>query len=180
MNPHPATTGYRQKPPYLVGLVCLIPLLGAIAGAILLLLGLFKYKDKWLTIIGAFGIIWTIAIYSALFFFGQYSSSARQAFVEISKMQMNMLVKDIEFYKLSHGQYPDNLQQLQKGTQPVPIVDPAQGFNMKEDAVYNYERVGDKYRLYSSGRDGIPGTKDDLFPEVTITDSSKIGLLPPR
>jgi hypothetical protein len=49
--------------------------------------------------------------------------------------------------------------------------------NTKGNSYFNYERVGDKYRLFSSGEDGIPNTEDDLFPQVTITDSSKIGLI---
>jgi len=48
---------------------------------------------------------------------------------------------------------------------------------MKENSYYNYKKIGDKYLLFSSGQDGIPNTKDDLFPQVTITDSSKIGLM---
>ncbi len=52
--------------------------------------------------------------------------------------------------------------------------------NTKGEVFYNYEKIGDKYSLFSSGQDGIPNTKDDLFPQVTITDSSKIGLIKNR
>ncbi|MBS1662531.1 MAG: hypothetical protein JST68_15925 [Bacteroidetes bacterium] len=38
-------------------------------------------------------------------------------------------------------------------------------------------RVGDKYWLFSSGIDGIPGTKDDFYPEIEIEDSSRVGLV---
>jgi hypothetical protein len=43
----------KSKPPYLLGLVCIIPLVGAFVGFGLLLYGLIHYKDKWLSIIGA-------------------------------------------------------------------------------------------------------------------------------
>jgi hypothetical protein len=52
--------------------------------------------------------------------------------------------------------------------------------NTKGNTYYNYQKIGDKYLLFSSGQDGIPNTKDDLFPQITITDNSKIGLIQHR
>ena len=92
-------------------------------------------------------------------------------------MQLNSLVKNIEYYKLTHGQYPDSLKQLLEDDKLAPINDAVQGMNTKGDSYYNYGKVGDKYFLFSSGPDGIPKTKDDLFPQVPITDLSKIGLI---
>src|ERR1700712_1587622 len=102
----------KSKPPYLLGLLCLIPLVGAFVGLGLLLYGLLKYKDKWLSIIGATGILWTILIYSTLFYAGTHASVFKKGFEDISQMQLTSLVKNVEFYKLAHGQYPDNLKQL--------------------------------------------------------------------
>ncbi len=166
-----------SKPPYLLGLLCLIPLVGAFVGLGLLLYGLLKYKDKWLSIIGAAGIIWTIVVYSTLFYFGTHASIVKKGFAEISQMQLNTLVKNIEFYKLEHGQYPDNLKELLNDDKLAPINDPIQGLQIRQNSYYNYEKVGGKYILFSSGQDGIPNTKDDLYPQITITDSSKIGLI---
>ena len=95
-------------------------------------------------------------------------------------MKLNSLVKNIEFYKLEHGQYPDNLLQLLNDDKLAPINDAAQGLSTKENSYYNYEKIGDKYSVFSSGQDGIPNSKDDLFPQITITDSSKIGLIKQR
>jgi hypothetical protein len=92
-------------------------------------------------------------------------------------MQLNTLVKNIEFYKLQHGQYPDSLKQLLDDDKLAPINDAAQGMKTKGNLYYNYERMGDQYLLFSSGQDGLANTKDDLFPQTTITDSSKIGLI---
>lgn len=167
----------KSKPPYLLGLLCLIPLVGAFVGLGLLLYGLIKYKDKWLSIIGAVGILWTILVYSTLFYAGTHASVFKKGFEDISQMQLNSLVKNIEFYKLEHGRYPDNLKQLLDDDKLAPINDAAQGMNTKGESYYNYEKIGDKYLVFSSGQDGIPKTKDDLFPQITITDSSKIGLI---
>jgi hypothetical protein len=169
-----------NKPPYLLGLLCLIPLVGAFVGLGLLLYGLLKYKDKWLSIIGAAGIVWTITVYSTLFYAGIHASIFKKGFADISQMQLNSLIKNIEFYKLEHGQYPDSLQQLLHDDKLAPINDPVQGLQTKVNTYFNYQKVGDKYLLFSSGQDGIPNTKDDLFPQLTITDSNKIGLIKHR
>lgn len=174
------TVNQKSKPPYLLGLLGLIPLVGAFVGLGLLLYGLLKYKDKWLSIIGAAGIVWTIVVYSALFYAGTHASIFKKGFADISQMQLNSLVKNIEFYKLEHGQYPENLQQLLNEDKLAPINDPIQGLLTKENSYYNYKKIGDKYLLFSSGQDGVPNTKDDLFPQVTITDSSKIGFIKQR
>ncbi len=170
----------KSKPPYLLGLLCVIPLVGAFVGLGLLLYGLLKYKDKRLSIIGAAGILWTILVYSALFYAGTHASVFKKGFENISQMQLNSRVKNIEFCKRSHGQYPDRLEQLRDDDKLAPINDAAQGMNIKEIAYYNYEKIGEKYVLFSSGQDGIPHTTDDLFPQVTITDSSKIGWIKHR
>jgi hypothetical protein len=47
----------------------------------------------------------------------------------------------------------------------------------KEPVFYNYERIGEKYTLFSSGTNGVAGTKDDFYPQIEIPNSSKIGLI---
>jgi hypothetical protein len=81
----------KSKPPYLLGLICIIPLVGAFVGLGLLMYGLLKYKDKWLAIIGAAGIVWTIVVYSTLFYIGKNAPEARKGFEDISQMQLNSL-----------------------------------------------------------------------------------------
>jgi len=164
----------REKPPYLLGLLCFIPLLGALAGIILLLLGILKYKDKLLSGIGVFGILFTILIYGGLFYWSQNSDTGRKQWALLSQMQMDRLVKDIEFYKIQSGRYPDSLQVLSTEDSMVNIHDPVFGMT-KMNTIFNYEKKGDHYKLFSSGRDGIKNTSDDLYPTIAITDSSKIG-----
>jgi len=170
----------KNKPPYLLGFLCLIPLIGAFVGFGLLVYGLLKYKDKWLSIIGAAGILWTILVYSSLFYEAKHASTFKKGFEDISQMQLNSLVKNIEYYKVTHGQYPDSLKQLLDDDKLAPINDAAQSMNSKGNVYYNYEKIGVKYSLFSSGQDGIPNTKDDLFPQVKISDSSKIGWIKQR
>ena len=167
----------KQPPPYLLGLLCFISLVGAFVGLGLLLYGIIKYKDKWLIAIGAFGILFTIAVYSSLFYSMKNASVFQDGFAQISQMQLNSLVQNIEFYKLQSGRYPDRLEQLQVYHQLAPIHDAIQSSQMRENANYIYERVGEQYLLFSSGLDGIANTADDLYPQVTLTDSTKLGLI---
>jgi hypothetical protein len=171
------TSPIKSKPPYLLGLLCLIPLIGGFVGLGLLLYGLIKYKDKWLTIIGAFGILFTVGIYSFLFYYMKHGELSKKGFADISQSELNSLVKNVEFYKMQHGQYPDSLQQLLDDDKLAPITDAIQSVQERQNSYYNYQKSGNKYLLFSSGQDGIPNTNDDLFPQVTVSDSSKIGLL---
>lgn len=171
------TAQKAAKPPYLLGLLCIIPLVGAFVGLGLLLYGLLKYKDKWLSIIGAAGIIWTVIVYSLLSYAGSNNSVFNKGFEEIAQIQLNSLLKDIEYYKLIHGQYPDDLNQVLADDKLAPIHDPVQGMRSKGDQFYMYERIGNKYKIFSSGQDGIPNTKDDLYPQVTETERNKLGLI---
>jgi hypothetical protein len=164
-----------QKPLYLVGLLCLIPLIGAFVGLVLLLLGIIKYKDKLLIVIGTFGIVFTVSIYSFLFYYIENSEEAKNGFKEVSQMQINNLIKNIEFYKLQNGQYPDSLPQLLATDKLTPINDAIQIVKHRKSTYFTYKKIGGTYKLFSSGQDGISNTKDDIYPNTLISDSSKIG-----
>ena len=73
----------QSKPPYLLGLLCIIPLIGAFVGLGLLLYGILKYKDKWLSIIGGAGILWTIVVYSTLSYAGKHNPVFTKGFEDI-------------------------------------------------------------------------------------------------
>ncbi len=140
-----------SKPPYLLGLLGLIPLLGFFVGLGLLLYGIIKYKDKKLIIIGIGCMLFTVLVYSSLFYVGFKSDFG----------------KNIEFFKLQNGQYPDSLEQLQKEDEFVMIVDPLKATSGGTIIYFNYKNLGDTYLLFSSGIDGIPNTNDDILPKVS-------------
>jgi len=173
-------TKNKKNSPYLLGLLCILPLIGGFVGLGLLLLGIFKYKDKWLAIIGASGIIFTILVYFSLFYYMKNGDLSKKGFADLSQQQLNELVKTIEYYKLNNGVYPDSLQQLQKTNKYLIIVDAIQAVQKRSNVNYNYQKLENKYILFSSGQDGIPYTKDDLFPQVSIKELNKIGLIKPQ
>lgn len=43
--------------------------------------------------------------------------------------------------------------------------------------LFEYQRVGRRYELFSSGLDRIPNTSDDLYPKVSGKLVGKIGLI---
>lgn len=170
----------KSKPPYLLGLICLAPILGGYAGLAILLFGIFKYKDKWFSIIGLAGIVWTVIFIETIPYASKHVSFIRSGYVALSQIELNTLVKNIEFYKLQHGVYPDSLKQLLRDDTPASIVDPIRVNQDNQHEEFNYQKFGNKYVLYSYGEDGIPQTKDDLYPQVSTTDSTKIGLITQR
>lgn len=165
----------KQSPPYILGIICLIPLIGALVGLLFILLGLVKYKDKWFTLIGVGGILFTVIVYTTLFGIMKNSSVVQNGFENLSQMELNNLVSKIEFYKTENGKYPDSLKQLNKNNITL-IYDPIQASKNKADRAFFYQRNGDKYKLFSIGYDGKPFTKDDVLPQIPSTTVGKIGL----
>jgi hypothetical protein len=156
-----------SKPPYLLGLLGLIPLVGFFIGVGLLLYGIIKYKDKKLIIIGIVCMLFTVLVYSSLFYIGFKSDFGKKAWVTHSQIQLNSLLKNVEFYKLENGYYPDSLVELQKKDKFAMILDPLQLASGNHNMYFNYRNLDSTYLLFSSGVDGIPNTKDDLFPVVS-------------
>jgi amino acid permease len=86
---------YPAKHLYAWGLLQIIPLIGAIVGLVLLIMG-FSYRDRILSVIGALGILFTIAVYASLFYYMGHGKLAQQGFKEISQHDINLLAKQIE------------------------------------------------------------------------------------
>lgn len=169
----------NNKPPYLLGLLCLIPLIGAFVGLGLIFYGIFRYKDRKLVIIGSIGLIITVAVYSFVFYNLKYGKNATNGFAKISQTELNSLVKSIEFYKLQKGTYPYSLEQLRESDKMVLIYDPLLTRKMDNNikTTFEYKKIGEKYTLFSVGIDGIPNTADDIYPIVSDKDSIKFGLI---
>ncbi len=165
------------KPVYLVGLICLIPLVGAFAGIVLIILGLAHYKDRVFVFMGAVGILITVAIYGTMIYSVEAGGIADEGFATLDQTQLNDLVKTIEFYKMQNGVYPDSLKQVETKDSFTSTDDPLQSFKTKKSVHYQYHKVGNKYLLFSVGKDGIPNTKDDIYPNLDVADTSKIGFI---
>lgn len=168
----------KGKVHYWWGLLGFIPPIGAVVGVVLILLGILRYGNKTLVYIGTACVLFTVGIYSYLFYVAKSSDNVESAFATIVQMQLNELVKDIEFYKIQHGIYPNKLEDLEENDRLVSIIDPILlNHSTEGDLNYQYEKVGDRYKLYSVGVDRIINTADDIYPTLANTDSSKIGFI---
>lgn len=168
----------RARRLYWWGLVGVIPNFGVIAGLILFFKGLFQFKDGTLVVIGVADILFTVLFWWAIDQWQMNSDGFIRLETKVSQDQLNNLFRNIEFYKLQHGVYPDSLKQIEKADAYVWINDPLQQRHLKSKSVnYFYQRVGAKYWLFSVGLDGKPFTKDDIFPTMNPADTVKFGLL---
>lgn len=158
----------NERPPYLLGLLGIVPVIGAFVGLVIVLTGIFKYKNIWFTLIGGAGILCSILVFSGVLTPNKEKEDTTKM-IPITKERLNTVIKDIEYYKMEYGIYPDSLAQLNS----FQIYDPAQSFTEKI-RTFIYRVDGEKYLLFSSGYDGIENTSDDIYPEISPT--SKVGL----
>jgi len=178
-----SSTNIHLNPPeksYRWGWLGLIPIIGAVNGIIMVISGISKYKNVKYTLIGIAGILFTIITLMTAEYVandGKLSGTPkflRRPFIPTTTMELNDLVKNIEFYKIQNGTYPDSLKQLITKKEFVSIYDPL--VDDSKNNIFNYYKIGNKYTLFSSGLDEIPNTADDIYPSLII-DTSKIGLI---
>lgn len=156
----------------ILGIVSFIPLVGVMLGIIAIVLGVIALvqikkgilKGKGLAItgiiLGIAGILFTVAVYGSLFYFGFVSKTG--PFVEMRlKLMQQTMVQDaglLELYKKKYGKYPESLKQLSdSGYQPY--FDDA----YLKPFYYKVSDEGKSYELRSIGQDGIYGTSDDII-----------------
>lgn len=167
---------------YIVSGLSFIPLIGVFAGLIVILFGAIgKYKNKILIIIGACGILFSIILYSSLFYFGfkHRGGTFDDLTVQMADHQLTDIVKEIEYYKIQYDVYPDSLNRLDTKNSFVFINDPIlQKIDMKNKNPLYYYQVSDSgYYLFSVGFDGKPFTNDDILPKISCNEASRIGIL---
>jgi len=134
----------------------------------------FWYKNKLILILGAAGVILSIAIYISMSSFFD-NAFFKNGFAPFAQSDLNVLMKEVEFYKLQNGTYPDSLAQVYSKGEVPKYYDPTQSTNGHNG--YNYQKIGNKYYLFSSGVDNIPHTADDIYPQMEPADTIKFGLI---
>ena len=169
----------KAKHLYGRGWLGLIPLIGGFVGLGLIVLGLFKYRDRKLILIGFVALLPTVLIYGSMIYYFQFSEQYRKDYSQFCQPQMNDLIKHIEFYKTEHGSYPDSLEQLTVDKYALVIITDPILFNdqTRNRGRYYYKNLGNHYTLFSSGIDRVPYTGDDIFPSEKFFDSTKTGLI---
>lgn len=171
----------KKKTPrslYYWGLLGFVPNFGLIGGLVLLIKGIFQYKDKKLILIGVADIAFTFVFWTVFIYWTEHGESWTKINNDIAQKELNTLVKHIEFYKIEYGIYPDSLKQIDKGNDYfVMIYEPFHRTTKRNQSrLFNYFKVGQGYHLSSSGYDEISGTKDDIYPRL-LNDTAKFGLI---
>jgi hypothetical protein len=183
----------KQKPlgcaPYAIGGFSFIPLLGVPLGLFAIVWGLIKLKHGgWkVAILGAMGISFTIALYGTIFYQGFvkrdgiFAGPRRQ----MAEQMLVSVIKEVEFYKLQNGEYPQSLKDVEPKGKPqglVSIYDPSQVWlGNKAPTLFYYELTdgGANYYLFSVGSDGMPFTEDDVYPALDKTQMKSVGYIRP-
>lgn len=158
----------KHRPPYLLGLLGLIPIVGAFVGAGLILGGAIAYKSWKLIVIGVLDIVLTsVFCVFTVHYVMHYAKDwnwFHDASIISAQRNLTRAAKKLEFYKYEHGDYPDSLNQLNTD-EWSNLIDPMQkGFKN-----FQYQHRGDQYELFSVGRDHKPHTADDIYPKIPDT-----------
>lgn len=179
----------RQKQlgtfPFVIGGMSFIPLIGVLFGLSAIVWGLTTKKagGKKLALIGGGGVVFTIALYSALFYFGfvQRGGVYDDLRTKLSETTITSLVQAIEFYRTQNGKYPESLEVLQKSLPKdsmVFVFDPTDVKMGRKPRYYYYKLIdSEHYYLLGVGADGQPFTSDDVLPQIRFSPQSKVGLV---
>jgi hypothetical protein len=171
--------------PFVLAGASYIPLIGILFGIITIVWGLCTRRlgGKKLAFIGAGGICFSVVLYGSLFYFGfvQRGGIYDQLRTQMAQNNLNTLVKDIEFYRLSKGSYPDSLADLARSDPKDPMVatlsiDP-RNISLSGGFTTFFYRKADTGHYYLRGvaPDGKPFSPGALVPQVP--SSGAIGLL---
>lgn len=82
----------------------------------------------------------------------------------LAKTQLESLKGNCEAYRLYYKKFPERLEDLVNTPDNRKIID-----EVPDDPwgnPYNFEKTGNKIKLYSSGADGLPNTDDDIDVNV--------------
>ena len=169
---------------YVAAALSFFPLLGVLVGIVAIVWGLTTRRAGGRTIaaIGAGGIALTIALYGGLFYFGfvQRGGLYDDLRAKLAQQNLNAAVKEIEFYRLNNGKYPDLLADLQASESKTSVgkavlIDPRLKSSLTPRLFY-YKRIdADHYYLRGVGLDGQPFSKGSLGPKLPAT--AKLGLV---
>ncbi len=170
--------------PYIIACLSFIPLLGVPVGIIMIIYGLIKWSQSGgkLALIGLGGICFTIVLYGTLFYnlFKKDGGMFEDLKTQMAQSNLLLAIKELEYYKVQHGSYPEKLSELRQGKPTInqPLLrEPYFEFGNMDLPYFCYELIneGNNYYLYSRGPDQIKDTTDDVFPLVSQGEAEKIG-----
>ena len=168
---------------FIVAGTSFIPLIGIFTGIICIVIAIVgkKSNSKLLGGLGFAGIMLSIILYGTLFYKISNDGGFSKGFEVHAINAMTSLVRDIEYYKLQHGNYPESLDVLRESLTdseipfPYDISGPINGTGQQRDYYYNIVNEGKNYKLFGIGQDATPFTSDDIFPIIDPEKDKNIG-----
>jgi hypothetical protein len=181
----PAPKPKRAWPLLLLAGLGFVPLFGVFFGAGALTWGLLsdRPRAKLGAILGGSGALLNIVGAMLVGVLVQRSPDMDRARAMLARRELGQLVVELEHYRAQHGHYPATLQIL-VGT-PIPhlfinTLDHTDGVFRMQLYQYRLAPDGDSYDLFAVGPDGVPGTADDVRPELPDSVRGHTGYRPAR
>jgi hypothetical protein len=165
----------RLRKFYYLSLLCLFPILGTLIGIFLLFYAIFVFRSLKLILVILLTMAGGIVLFKVDSYYLKrefdYGEDSQNGFALLARDDLDEIVRELELYKLKYNDYPDSLPQLTKDNFLLPIIDPMQRRNPSDHKHYfYYEKKGDKYQLFSAGKDGMPNTADDIYPSRPLQE----------
>lgn len=100
--------------------------------------------------------------------------STKNYFIE---MHLFSIAKNIEFYKLLNGRYPDNLSEVRRINYETEMyIDPYAQDRCIYEFYYHLDKTTNRYVLFSPGKDHKLFTEDDILPRINKNQLINLGL----
>ena len=134
-----------------------------------------KLKGYWILILIALSLVVVLTIAINGFKKANPGFGLKASMEGLTKKNLTRLVPAVEMYKMINGKYPDSLQQVNYAKDPSDIID-TKLFPKNGPVILYYKNMGDTYQLFSTGFDNIPYTVDDVHPDFSAIDTTKLGI----
>jgi hypothetical protein len=158
-NSDPQATKPKSVAGWILGGLSFIPLIGVLFGIIAIIIGA-KKKIKGQIFLGIAGILFTVALYSSLSYFGFAAKTGVFADlkVKLASQVINTDAGQIALYKNQHGKLPEKFSDVETPSQTnMFFTSDPWGTKIK----YTPKSDG-TFELRSAGPDKVFNTSDDI------------------
>jgi hypothetical protein len=174
----------RSWPLFVLAAGGFVPALGLFLGAAAVTWGLVSSRPRALlaAMIGGAGALLNVAGGMAMAWRMEGTPGFAEARAVTTRRDLARLVGALEEYRVANGRYPGKLEvftELPLSLKLVNIHDNSSGvFRMPHTYQYRLASDGRTYVLSAVGRDGVPGTADDILPSLPDSADRRSGSRP--
>lgn len=163
--------------------ISFIPLIGIFTGIICIVIASVgkKSNSKFLGGLGLAGILFSVVLYGSLYYKATSDGVFSKGFEVHAISAMTSLVRNIEYYKLQQGIYPESMDDIRANLKEGELVfsfdmsAPMNVNNKQRDFYFEVINDGNNYLLFGIGQDSTPFTQDDIYPSIDPVKDKNIG-----